>query len=174
MTPRQPYFSVYTVKNTCTSVFDVLPVELLLVILGYMSFSSYLSVSATCKSLRSLLTAPDFVDTIIKTAIASGYLHWISPVDAMPGEVNRANEIFSQWRCVYSTKKAKEPNEPNLNVSNPLLSMDFPRLAFVHACFQSDSMKNRKRIWGIVKQYDALWMEYRTNGCQKDVFYTKH
>jgi hypothetical protein len=155
-------------------MFDVLPVELLLVILGYMSFSSYLSVSATCKSLRSLLTAPDFVDTIIKTAIASGSLRWISPVDAMPGEVNRANEIFSQWRFVYSTKKAKEPNEPILNVSNPLLSMDFPRLAFVHACFQSDSMKNRKRIWSIVKQYDALWMEYRTNGCQKDVFYTKH
>jgi F-box domain len=173
MTPRHPYFSVYIVENNSTTMFDVLPVELLLVILGHLSLSSYLSVSATCKSLRSHLTAPGFIDTIIKTAIASGYLRWISPVDAMRGEVNRANEIFSQWRSVYSTKNPKEPN-PNSNVPNPLLLIDFPRLAFVHACFRSDSMKNRKRIWGIVKQYDALWIEYRTNGWQKDMFYTKH
>ncbi|KIM79020.1 hypothetical protein PILCRDRAFT_10677 [Piloderma croceum F 1598] len=63
--------SMYTIKNNSTNVFDVLPVELLLVILGHVSLSSYLSVSATCRSLRSFLIAPDFIDTIIKTAITS-------------------------------------------------------------------------------------------------------
>jgi hypothetical protein len=157
-------------------MFDKLPVELLLVIFGQISLPSYLSVSAACKSLRSLLTASDFADSIMKVAITRGHLRWISPVDAMPSEVNRANEIFGQWISVYpaqnATVRAESPSY--LEAQNPLLFPNFPRLAFVHACFQSDSMMNRKRIWGIVKQYDDLWMDYRTNGWQEDRFYAKH
>jgi hypothetical protein len=106
-------------------------------------------------------------------AIAAGDLYWISPVDAMPSEVDRANETFSEWIDVYSAKGEAVPlkesfmSEPN----NPLLSPHFPRLAFVHACFESDSMMNRKRIWGIAKQYHGLWKDYRTNGWQEQRFY---
>ena len=149
--------------------------ELLLVILNQTPLPSYLSLSSTCKSLRSFLTAPSFADRIMKEAIAHGQLRWISPVGAMRSEVDRANEIFSQWAPVYPTQNVKMPEESafHSDLCNPLLLPHFPRLAFVHACFQSDSMMNRKRIWGIAKQYDGLWMDYRTNGWKKQRFYYK-
>jgi len=33
----------------------------------------------------------------------------------------------------------------------------FPAYAFVRACYESDSMMNRKRLWGIVKQVEEIW-----------------
>jgi hypothetical protein len=113
----------------------------------------------------------------MKEAIACGHLRWISPVGAMRSEADRANEVFSQWTSVYTAHNVQVSEEPSshseLYTHNPLLLPHFPRLAFVHACFQSDSMMNRKRIWGIVKQYDNLWMDYRTNGWQEELFYCK-
>jgi hypothetical protein len=112
----------------------------------------------------------------MKVAITSGHLRWILPVDAMPGEVDRAHETFSQWTSVYSAQNetAVEESSSHPECNSPCLLPHFPRLAFVHACFHSDSMMNRKRIWGIVKQYDVLWMAYRTNGWYNNRFYTKH
>ena len=52
-----------------------------------------------------------------------------------------------------------------------LTSPDFPRLAFVRACWESDSMMNRRRLWGQVRRFRVLWKDYRTNGWQKDEFY---
>jgi hypothetical protein len=111
----------------------------------------------------------------MKEAIAYGHLRWISPVNAMRSEVDRANGIFSQWTALYSAQNAKMQKELafHSDLCNPLLLPHFPRLAFVHACFQSDSMMNRKRIWGIVKQYDDLWMDYQTNGWKEKRFYYK-
>ena len=111
----------------------------------------------------------------MKEAIAYGHLRWISPVNAMRSEADRANEAFSQWTSVYATHNVQVPEElsSQSDTHNPLLLPHFPRLAFVHACFQSDSMMNRKRIWGIVKQYDNLWMDYRTNGWKEKRFYYK-
>jgi len=111
----------------------------------------------------------------MKEAITRGHLRWISPVGAMPSEVERANDVFRQWTSSVSPHSVDVPEgpTPHSDMRNPLLLPHFPRLAFVHACFQSDSMMNRKRIWSIVKQYDALWMDYRTNGWQEDKFYAK-
>lgn len=50
-------------------------------------------------------------------------------------------------------------------------SPDFPRLAFVRACWESDSMMNRKRLWGQVKRFEVLWRDYRENGWQDAHFY---
>ena len=174
-TPQQPCFATYTAEQNLTIGFDKLPVELLLVILNQTSFLSYLYLSSTCKFLRSLLTAPHFVDLILKEAIVRGQFRWISPVEAMPAEVDCANEIFNQWISVYSARHIDALEKPpsRSNTQNPLLLPNFPRLAFIHACYQSDSMMNRLRIWGIVKQYEALWMNYRTNGWKKKRFYHK-
>ena len=137
--------------------------------LGQTPLTPYLSLSSTCKSLRSLLITPDFADRVMKESIAHGHLRWLSPVDTMPSEVARANKIFKQWISVYV------PEEPSssfhLDARNLLLLPHFPCFAFVYACLHSDSMKNRERIWGMVKQYDALWMDYRTNGWKQNRFY---
>jgi F-box domain len=148
-------------------MFGKLPIELLLVILGQTPLTSYLSLSSTCKSLRSLLITPDFADRVMKESIAHGHLRWLSPVDTMPSEVDRANEIFKQWISVYV------PEEPSfrLYARNHSLLPHFPCFVFVYACLHSDSMMNQERIWGMVKQYDALWMDYRTNGWKQNRFY---
>jgi len=100
--PSQLYFSTHVLEEKSSTTFNKLPVKLLLGILHQIPLPSYLSLSATCKSLRSLLTAPDFLDCIIKVAIGSGHLRWILPVDAMHGEVDHAHETFSQWTSAYS------------------------------------------------------------------------
>ena len=55
-----------------------------------------------------------------------------------------------------------------------LTSPDFPRLAFVRACWKSDSMMNRKRLWGQVRRFGVLWKDYRMNGWQDPCFYPAH
>ena len=165
--PQQSYFTTYTPQGNSTSTFGKLPIELLLVILGQTPLTSYLSLSSTCKSLRSFLITPDFADRVMKESIAHGHLRWLSPVDAMPSEVDRANEIFKQWISVY----VPEELSFHLDARNLLLLPHFPCFAFVYACLHSDSMMNRERIWGMVKQYDALWMDYRTNGWKQNRFY---
>lgn len=47
----------------------------------------------------------------------------------------------------------------------------FPALAFIAACWSSDSMMNRKRLWGQVRQFEGLWQEYRLHGWQVNRFY---
>lgn len=50
-------------------------------------------------------------------------------------------------------------------------SPHFDRIAFVRACWQSDSMMNRRRLWGQAKQFEALWTKHRKHGWQVDRFY---
>jgi hypothetical protein len=113
--PQQPYFTEYTPEGNSTSTFSKLPIELLLVILSQTPLTSYLSLSSTCKSLRSLFTTPDFANRVMKESIAHGHLRWLSPLDAIPSEVDRANEIFKQWISVYV------PEEPpfHLDAQSP-------------------------------------------------------
>lgn len=52
-----------------------------------------------------------------------------------------------------------------------IFSPQFPALAFVAACWSSDSMKNRRRLWSQVRQFEELWKDYRLHGWQADRFY---
>lgn len=45
-------------------------------------------------------------------------------------------------------------------------------LAFIRGCWDSDSMMNRKRLWGQVKQFQTLWVDYRLHGWERDRFYS--
>ncbi|KDQ20438.1 hypothetical protein BOTBODRAFT_61583 [Botryobasidium botryosum FD-172 SS1] len=53
---------------------------------------------------------------------------------------------------------------------SPFLSSSFPYFAFVRVCFEDDSMRNRRRLWGIAKQFERVWREYRTQGWERDIF----
>lgn len=63
------------------------------------------------------------------------------------------------------------PPPPLPPLKSILAHPQFPHLRFVRACWDSDSMMNRKRLWGMVKQFDGLWKEYRTNGWDVDRFF---
>ena len=49
--PSQLYFSMHVLEEKSSTTFDKLPVELLLGIFHQIPLPSYLSLSATCKSL---------------------------------------------------------------------------------------------------------------------------
>ena len=65
-----------------------------------------------------------------------------------------------------------EPDEGGEDPTAMLTSPDFPRLSFIRACWDSDFMMNRKRLWGQVKRFDVLWRNYRTNGWRHPRFYS--
>ncbi|GJE96639.1 hypothetical protein PsYK624_128390 [Phanerochaete sordida] len=52
----------------------------------------------------------------------------------------------------------------------PLFNPAFPLAAFLRAFRTSASMRARRRRWGLVKQWDALFAAYRRDGWERDVF----
>jgi len=85
----------------------------------------------------------------------------------MCGEVDRAYLVAEQW---LSMIHSAEPRDVTKDPVSPFESHNFPSLAFVKACYESPSMANRRRIWGIVKQFERLWLDYRTKGWEVDRF----
>lgn len=69
------------------------------------------------------------------------------------------------------TQKRASQNAPGPNVLPLLMSPHLDRLAFVRACWESDSMINRKRLWRQVKRFETLWEDYRLHGWQVNRFY---
>ena len=71
-------------------------------------------------------------------------------------------------------QETSDEDEPELSIPpiKPLiLDPKFPALAFMRACHDSDSMMNRKRLWGLVKQVEDVWGSYRLNGWEVNRFY---
>ncbi|EKM51758.1 uncharacterized protein PHACADRAFT_262086 [Phanerochaete carnosa HHB-10118-sp] len=161
-----------------------LPNELLLLILHDLPLPSLLALSATCRSLRALITAPAFLDQVLKEAMTQGSLRWLLPVEGLLDEHERACAALQTWmpeehRPTPAPSSLAPSNDVEARAANaaeppikPLvMSPHFQRLAFVRACWQSDSMMNRKRLWGQVKQFEGLWEDYRLHGWQVDRFY---
>jgi hypothetical protein len=103
---------------------------------------------------------------MFKTAVLSGSLFWILPVATLPGEENRARRIAMEWPGLAMVSSAQDA----LVVELPFHAALFPYVAFVHACYKSENMQNRERLWKIVKQFDGLWRDYRLHGWQRDIF----
>jgi len=146
--------------------FGVLPTELLLEIFSQLPAPSLLALSAASRGLRALITEPHFLNQVFKAAVLGGSAFWILPVRTIVGEEKRAEEIGMEWlanvRGVNSTVIE--------GWRSVFYSESFPYVTFVHACYESDSMRNRERFWKIVKQFDDIWRDYRVHGWQRDVF----
>lgn len=177
-----------------------LPNELLLPILHDLPLPSLLALSATCRSLRTLITEPSFLDRVLEEAITRGSLRWLLPLETLLDEKKRAYEAMRLWlpeehRPELSSsvpeesdgmdididdtddnaderacKSAPRPTSPS--VISLMMSPHLDRLAFVRECWDSDSMMNRKRLWGQVKRFEKLWEDYRLHGWQVNRFYS--
>ncbi|KAF8903673.1 hypothetical protein CPB84DRAFT_1746072 [Gymnopilus junonius] len=142
------------------------------------SLPTYLTLARTSKWLYNTLTSPLFLNRTLRamTSSPSGCLFWTKPVASMLGEEKKAYEAVTTFLLhghakidagVGTTNKEKETITPAMI---PFDRADFPWYYFVKCCFASDSMKNRKRIWGQVKQFEELWKDYRENGWEVDRF----
>lgn len=199
-----------------------LPNELLLSIFRDLSLLDLLSLSATCRSLRTLITDPAVLNSALRESILYGALRWILPVHGLLKEEESAYEALKTWlpgsdhEVGRHERKAQKqvrrddgnqddhgddedvgelfdeeelpaefraPNTypwyyvrpiraaPSIPPIESLFSSQFPYLRFLHACWESDSMMNRKRLWGMVKQFDGLWREYRLHGWEVNRFF---
>ena len=144
--------------------FNAFPAELLFDIFRQLPIRDLLALSSVSRNLRALLTEPAFLDQTIKVAVLWGSEFWMLPVTTIAGEEERALHVAMEWLNTASSDRDV------LTTDSPFHSSAFPYLAFVHACYKSDSMRNRQRLWNIVKQFDGLWRDYRLHGWQRDVF----
>lgn len=143
-----------------------LPLDVLLAMCAQLPLKSMLALSATCGILRRFITSPRFMHRVLKESVLNGKLQWMLPLDAMPGEVARAYKTMRLWLPYNSPGK----NDSDAG-SCPFFCPEFPRLAFVRACWDSDSMMNRKRQWDIARQFASLWWDYRLNGWMDDYMF---
>ena len=158
-----PTFMAFTDSGSA-SPFTALPTELLILIFRELPIPALLSLSAVSRSLRALITEPTFLNQTFKAAVMGGSTFWILPVPAIADEEERARRTAMEWLSTTSSDCAA------LNVESPFHSPLFPYLSFIHACYESNSMRNRERLWNNVKQFDVLWRDYRLHGWQRDVF----
>ena len=170
-----------------------LPNELLLQILHGLSLPSVLALSATCRYSRKFITEPSFLDFVVKDSILNGELRWIFPVAMLQPELNAAYESWRLWLpendrppsliipedddslvddddLGEDTSARPERGADFPRVLALILSPRFPRLEFIRACWESDSMMCRQRLWKQVAQFGRLWSDYHRNGWQADRF----
>jgi len=168
-----------------------IPHEILFHIMGQVqSLGDYFSVARSSKPLFHVLMDTSNLNRVLKemSSTPSGFLFWLRPVPDMPGDLENATCALSAW--LSSRAKAKSGQLPTcvdpMNegkpvgtdtdvtsqhvLDSPLDDLSFPYIPFVRSCFESPSMKNRRRLWGQVKQVERVWREYRVHGWKVDRF----
>ncbi|EIW78300.1 hypothetical protein CONPUDRAFT_138635 [Coniophora puteana RWD-64-598 SS2] len=145
-----------------------IPKELLDMIAGRLTFRAYFALSATCKPFRRRMCDPNVLDHVAREMLLHGPLQWILPVSAVKGSAQAARAAAEMW---IGFARSGSGSASQSSAAAPFYDGDFPAFAFVDACFRSDSMRNRRRIYGQVKQFEALWREFRVKGWAVDRFH---
>ncbi|KAK6978189.1 hypothetical protein R3P38DRAFT_3119918, partial [Favolaschia claudopus] len=131
------------------TIFHTLPQELFLQILPLLPLHDLFSLQLLSHSVRTLVSP--LLDETLWHHVHRGDFRWVLPVAEVKGEVKRANSVAMKW----SPKALKDSA-----LECVLDSKDFPFLSFIKKCLQdSDSMRNRQRLWGIAQQFQLLWEE---------------
>ncbi|KAI0047359.1 hypothetical protein FA95DRAFT_1679141 [Auriscalpium vulgare] len=145
-----------------------LPHELFLIIVDHLHLAGFMALSATSKSVRAVLSSPHVVNRFFRSKVVSphGRLHWILPLPSVPNEVERCHSTAAKWIS------SEDPRNVT-GAHGPFGSPDFPYGPFVRACLEEsfDSMRNRERIWGMVKKVEKMWRGYRKHGYKVDRFF---
>lgn len=145
---------------TTETVFHKLPRELLDQILDDLSLFDAFTLLSISKSIIHFFDKRLVIHQLLRRRIAQplGSLHWILPVTTMEGEEGRFLKAANSWFPVVQ--------------DDFLFDTSFPLFEFVQANYRTSSMKNRRRLWGISQQFRELWVQYRKEGYEDDVFET--
>ncbi|KAL0948965.1 hypothetical protein HGRIS_009068 [Hohenbuehelia grisea] len=151
-----------------TSAFHSLPTEILVSILSHLSVHHYAPLLSVSRSVRYLCLNGVFDATVKhEILVADGSLRWILPVTTMSGEEEAFHAACLTW---LPPSRQTSPNECSVT---PIHQEHFPHFAFIREAWMQDSMRNRRRLWSITKQFEQLWWDYRTEGWRNDVFVPK-
>ncbi|PPQ96046.1 hypothetical protein CVT26_004679 [Gymnopilus dilepis] len=171
---REPSFSRFPMTTNPAEALKPFPSSVLLNISQFLdSLASYFSLARTSKQLYNTLTDSTFLNQVVKgmAASPSGCLFWLRPVAAMRGEESKAYEALSTYLPPAESKAGDElGTAEKLGPVSPWDHKHFPWHEFVRRCFQSDFMRNRRRLWRQVEQFEEVWRDYRMNGWEVDRF----
>ncbi|KAH8826288.1 hypothetical protein DL96DRAFT_1607633 [Flagelloscypha sp. PMI_526] len=150
-----PIFRTFDTPSEPTPKLLTVPLEVLLDIFSSLFLADIINVSSTSKAMRQLATKPILLPLLLRNMITSphGSLRWIQPCPLVEGEVEKANEALRTWT----------------EFADPLSAPDFPFVEFVHTCLvQSNSMRNRRRLWRMIKQVEDLIYDGNTGNGDGD------
>ncbi|TCD71918.1 hypothetical protein EIP91_000050 [Steccherinum ochraceum] len=156
-------FSTFEPKNSTEDplpLIATLPSDVFISITDYLSLQWLLILSTTCQRLRAVITDGSFLRRFVRQSVHFGEYNYVLP--ATPAELVIANEVAKRWLGESGVEHAG---------LDPFVHPEFPYPAFISACIRSDSMKNRRRIRGIIEQFKELWRKYRSAGWKVDRFY---
>ncbi|GJE96633.1 hypothetical protein PsYK624_128330 [Phanerochaete sordida] len=153
----------------------MLPSELFPELLQHCQPEDIFALAATCKALHAQVLDGGTLACTLRhaTTNASRPLRWTLPVPSLREEWSAACEAMQTW--LPADAPAPPFDEPWAAVTLPLPPLPlfdptFPVAAFLRAYRDSDSMRARRRRWGLIKQWDALFTDYRGGGWEHDVF----
>jgi hypothetical protein len=101
---------------------------------------------------------------------------WLLPVKTINGETETATSAAREWLASkHAPTDTSGLSLPCQSIESSLFFGDhsFPFHAFVPVCLTLDmtpasmSMSNQRRFWGIIKQFQAIWRNYRTTGWER-------
>ncbi|KAJ7291661.1 hypothetical protein C8J57DRAFT_1588143 [Mycena rebaudengoi] len=124
--------------------FTAFPSEVLLQTLPHVPLHGLLALWTTSRGFRRRVQP--LLNEALLYQLHHGDLGWILPVPSIDGETIRAFGEAQTW-IPAGTRPCQIPFDPP----------SFPLWHFISECFRSDSMRNRRRLWGIYKQYQELW-----------------
>ncbi|KAJ7166302.1 hypothetical protein C8R43DRAFT_945884 [Mycena crocata] len=150
------------------TLLHTLPPEILLEILRRLALPALLSLLLLSRGISTLI-APLLDETLWHHVHdPDAVFRWVLPVAAVEGEVERAERVARGWWWSANPRRELRPNtkggyitegsvEAEKGPVSALSSKDFPFSQFLPACLESDSMRNRQRLWRVAQQYGALW-----------------
>jgi hypothetical protein len=124
----------------CDSPLGSLPTEILFLIASDLHVGDLVALLSTCKTLR--MTLVPNADTLCRDIIEASHPHLLPY--AVAGPYGDAETVLWDEQVAL----ARGSGAP------------FPWLAYARACKASASMRNRERIWGIAKQFEAAAREH--------------
>ncbi|KAJ7766386.1 hypothetical protein DFH07DRAFT_1013659 [Mycena maculata] len=141
--PSSSSISMAALEPATHSILHTLPPEVLVQILYLVSLSDLLSLLQSSRGISGLVYS--LLDEILWHQVHHGDLRWVLPVRGVKDEVERANSAVKGW---YGNPAG---------LASAFDSREFPFARFMLECARSNSMRNRRRLWLIYKQYKVLW-----------------
>lgn len=135
------------------------PADILHLIAAQVELKSLLSFMGSCRYI--LQTLFPVANTIIRRRMLE-YERWYYPLDAhhpYPWEDERNDKwlIMQQWADTVLASASSQSQETNTARDRiEATEGPFPWLFYAQACIRSPAMENRKRIWHVGEQIEAL------------------
>jgi hypothetical protein len=140
------------------------PVEIILEILLNLPISHILSFTSSCRHFYHSFGNPEFLSLLLRMQLRwpLSDAYWFLPVATVKGEVEQFRKACEE--SILSELFATTSASSDVSI---VFDANFPLLEFFRINYRTDSMKNRRRLWRISRQFREEWYRYRTEGRER-------